>query len=863
MMEVATPVKEGGPAFGIGAPVVLGSAASGVLFWRRPACWLVTGLLLSGSAVTAYLQWADVPGLAGLLPAFLALLAVGAFAFAAWTAGKLAGRDRAANMMSAAASVAPEADLLIAGDGRLIHVDSRFGRFFFLLGELSEPLDSIARALSGDADSSAAFARLRASAASGRPDTAEVRIDADRAEWRRLSVSPIPGEFGAALWRVADITARRDAETARQQREEMLADVLDHLPVGFFSADADGAILSMNQVLADWLGLSADEIEQKGRKFSDYVVSVDRSEPLPDGLAEDEGMLALYGPDLHGKVTLHGRSRGGRRGETFSAYLIQSQRVDDHGEFLYSRSVVLRDLLPAQAANAANAQRRERHWLFEDAPVGIAMLDLDGNVTEANRAFFKLLGLHHDAVVGRPLADRIAKEDRDDVAAQLSKVVMGTSRAAHLDVQMPAPHQGEIVASVYASRIEDENEEVIGLILHFIDATEQKHLELQFAQSQKIQAVGQLAGGVAHDFNNLLTAMIGFCDLLLERHGPEDPSFEELMHIKQNANRATNLVRQLLAFSRKQKLQPVLMDVNESLLDMSNLLRRLLGENLELNMEPGRDLSLVKADPGQFDQIIINLAVNARDAMPGGGTVTIRTSSVILDRSVERGAELMPPGGYILIEVIDTGSGIAKENLERIFEPFFSTKEVGAGTGLGLSTVYGIVHQSGGFIFVDSAPGHGTTFSIYLPDYDGASGAEAVPGHGRAAPVADADLTGTGTVLLVEDEDAVRLFGARALRNKGYRVLEASNGERALDVINGNDEQIDLIVSDMVMPGMDGQTLVRLVRHELPDVKVILMSGYTEDLYAEEISRDPSIHFLPKPFTLKGLAGKVKDVLGR
>jgi two-component system cell cycle sensor histidine kinase/response regulator CckA len=357
--------------------------------------------------------------------------------------------------------------------------------------------------------------------------------------------------------------------------------------------------------------------------------------------------------------------------------------------------------------------------------------------------------------------------------------------------------------------------------------------------------------------------MIGFSDLLLARHGPDDPSFADIMQIKQNANRATNLVRQLLAFSRKQTLKPVVLDPAEALSDLSNLLGRLIGPKIELRMEHGRDLGLVLVDRGQFDQVVINLAVNARDAMPGGGTLTIRTSDAVLDAPVRRGPDLVPAGKYLLIEIADTGVGIPKENLERIFEPFFSTKDAGAGTGLGLSTVHGIVHQTGGFIFVDSAVGEGTTFSIYLPVHEGAPVAAAAKASLAPAGAQEGDLTGAGTIVLVEDEDAVRLFGARALRNKGYRVLEAANGEAALDVVNGAlgaGETLDLILSDVMMPGMDGPTLVRLVRQEIPAIKIILMSGYAEDV-AETMARDASVHFLAKPFTLAGLAGKVKEVM--
>ncbi len=372
-----------------------------------------------------------------------------------------------------------------------------------------------------------------------------------------------------------------------------------------------------------------------------------------------------------------------------------------------------------------------------------------------------------------------------------------------------------------------------------------------------------MAGGVAHDFNNLLTAMIGFCDLLLLRHKPGDQSFSDIMQIKQNANRAANLVRQLLAFSRQQKLQPRILNITDVLAELSNLLRRLIGENIELKMTHGRDLGLIKVDQGQLEQVIINLAVNARDAMSGGGRLTIQTSNVSTNEPTRREHEEMPPGEYVAIEVLDTGTGIPKENLARIFEPFFSTKEVGSGTGLGLSTVYGIVRQTGGFIFVDSAPGEGAKFTIYLPRHQAAKAAAAVTAEAEseARERSAGDLTGTGTILLVEDEDAVRVFSARALRNKGYQVLEARSGEAALSVLNSETNRIDLLVSDVVMPHMDGPTLIRHVRDKRPDMKVIFISGYTEDKFRDQIDAGEHIHFLPKPFSLKQLAGKVKEVL--
>ena len=387
-------------------------------------------------------------------------------------------------------------------------------------------------------------------------------------------------------------------------------------------------------------------------------------------------------------------------------------------------------------------------------------------------------------------------------------------------------------------------------------AAKAQRLEAQLAQTLRLQAVGQLAGGIAHDFNNLLTAMIGFCDLLLLRHRPGDQSFADVMQIRQNANRAAGLVRQLLAYSRRQTLQPRVISLSEVLAELAHLLRRLIGVNIDLKFEHGRDLYPVLADQGQLEQVVINLAVNARDAMPEGGTLTIRTANVTLAHPLTGTGEVVPAGDYVRIEVSDTGIGIPPDIIDRIFEPFFSTKPVGAGTGLGLATVYGIVKQSGGYVAIESAPGKGTTFTIYLPRH-----AERVVSlmrrDGEEEP---RDLTGAGTILLVEDEDAVRLFSARALRNKGYKVIEARSGRAALDIMSQSVEQIDLLITDVVMPEIDGPALAREVRSQRPDLRVIFISGYAESAFRSQADGVP-MNFLAKPFSLKQLAGKVKDVM--
>jgi two-component system cell cycle sensor histidine kinase/response regulator CckA len=467
-----------------------------------------------------------------------------------------------------------------------------------------------------------------------------------------------------------------------------------------------------------------------------------------------------------------------------------------------------------------------------------------------------MAGSARDIVIGNRLGELVAASDRAALIESLARTADGREASRSIDVRLAGPRERTL--SLYMSRLEPEGGAPGGLILHALDTTEQKQLEIQFSQSQKMQAVGQLAGGIAHDFNNLLTAMIGFCDLLLLRHRPGEHSFADIMQIKQNANRAANLVRQLLAFSRQQTLQPKVLNVTDVLAELSHLLRRLIGENIELHLAHGRDLWPVRCDQGQFEQVIINMAVNARDAMTAGGSLSIRTSNVTEAQSATYDEALLPRGNWVLIEVTDTGVGISKEIIGRIFEPFFSTKEVGSGTGLGLSTAYGIIKQTGGFIFVDSEPGQGTVFKVFLPRH--APGA-AAGDTAQAREGQKADLSGAGTVLFVEDEDPVRTFGVRALKNKGYTVLETKTGEAALEVMASADVRIDLLITDVVMPKLDGPSLIKEVRLRAPETKIICISGYAEEAFRKRLDQSQDIHFLPKPFSLNQLASKVKDVL--
>ena len=733
-------------------------------------------------------------------------------------------------------------------------------------GEGGQMFVDLSRSEKFDGDSTASEEEAAEEPTDGDEDTRaeDAKAPANDGACLRISVTAANARAGQMLWTVdgvdQSVLADRDAslllppEEPQQsfalsapQAPEMAANLpvaaaqggfehadqmIERLPVGVCGLDEDGRIIYLNRRLASWLGGEPEDFNDGTVELADLIV----------------------GDGVNGEVKF--KVAGG---EPIRCFVTHSINAPGTGP-VRSQAVVFPDPMPAHEWEHALAETERRvRWFFDESPLSIVLADMSGTVTDANRAFIVTAGQTHDKVVGRSILELIVPEDRDEVARYLSKAVMGMGKGGQIEARL-AGARG-VAAQIYLQRVAGRSGEAGALLLNFLDTTEQKNLEEQFAQSQKMQAVGQLAGGVAHDFNNLLTAMIGFCDLLLSRHGPGDPSFADIMQIKQNANRAANLVRQLLAFSRRQTLQPKIINITDALAEMSNLLRRLIGEKIDLKVSHGRDIGLVKVDPGQLDQVIINLVVNARDAMAGeGGTLTVQTSPEIIDEPTATGTEIIPPGDYIGIKVTDTGIGIPKENLTRIFEPFFSTKQRGEGTGLGLSTVYGIVKQTGGFIAVNSEEGKGTTFTIYLPRYE-ASEEELAETQAVIEETPSRDLTGTGAILLVEDEDAVRTFGARALRSKGYDVLEANNGDNALEVLNNTDKTIDLVISDVVMPGIDGPTLIRMLREQKPELKVIFISGYAEDTYRDELDEENGVHFLPKPFSLKDLATKVKEVL--
>ncbi len=510
-----------------------------------------------------------------------------------------------------------------------------------------------------------------------------------------------------------------------------------------------------------------------------------------------------------------------------------------------------RDLLLLPLGGAELSGLVPDHFL-DELPVALARLENGGRLTYANSAARQLIGerarpgaeiVELIEGLGRPISERLADTSRGRALgrSEIARSITGDGQEIFLQV-------------AFTRTVLDGAPSILAV---FSDATELKTLEAQFVQSQKMQAVGQLAGGVAHDFNNLLTAINGHCDLLLMRHEVADVEHGDLMQIRQNANRAAALVRQLLAFSRKQTLRPTVINLQDTLSELTHLLNRLLTDKVTLRIEHGPDLAPVRVDERQIEQVIMNLVVNARDAMPRGGEVRVTTRNVHLSRDLHRDRAAILKGDYVVIEVADSGHGIPEGKLNKIFEPFYTTKQVGEGTGLGLSTAYGIIKQTGGFIFADSTPGQGATFTIYLPAHDKI---EPVPPP-EPEVRRPRDLTGRGLVLLVEDEDPVRSFAARALRLRGYTVVEASSGEEALEILSDPGLHVDIMLSDVIMPGLDGPAWVREAQKARPDVKVIFMSGYAEDAFVGGDSGVPGSAFLPKPFTLNELTQRVKDQL--
>lgn len=492
-------------------------------------------------------------------------------------------------------------------------------------------------------------------------------------------------------------------------------------------------------------------------------------------------------------------------------------------------------------------------------PLGLAMTDRDGRFLFANTPFLRAAGIEEGGLPAYP-SDLVVREDKSALSDAVRRYGKGPAASGDMAVRLRTNAEDPVSLGLAGVRGLGE----AAVLLSLVDSSEETRLKRQVAQATKMQAVGQLAGGVAHDFNNVLTAIIGYCDLMLLRHTPGDSDYDDIQQILANSNRAASLTRQLLAFSRQQTLRPAVLQLPDTVSEVSQLMKRLLGEKIELRVRHDRDLGPVRADPQQLEQVIINLAVNARDAIQsrgdGTGRLSLSTRRVAASDVRKMASEIVPVDDYTVLVVQDTGGGIPPELLGKIFEPFFTTKEQGKGTGLGLSTVYGIVKQSGGFIFADNVPGaggkpDGARFTIYFPVHRGA-----VPRPPeREEEVAASDWAGGGRVLLVEDEDMVRAVAERALTRAGFTVTPTADGEEGLAAV-ANGGEFDLVVSDVVMPGMDGPAMARAIRKVRPEMPVLFMSGYAEEQLRGEIDI-ADMHFIAKPFSVQQISDKVGAIM--
>ncbi|HEY5226655.1 MAG TPA: ATP-binding protein [Methylovirgula sp.] len=791
---------------------------------------------------------------ATLVIGLLAVLAViGIFALFAYAIGFLqfAGQTARNDVTKLVCDSGLEGFIVTDGDGKILYANEAY--LTFAGARDASALKPVERLFAGTPDVSEAIYRLAQAAREGKRNDEELRLapplnGAGDVAWYRIKVRPLPfaNSKRAALWSVADVTRERERHENVFQELQHAIDFLDHAPAGFFSCDPSGDVSYMNATLANWLDYDLAQVGSGGLQLAAFVAGGGAALLTCVSGAPGEVLTEQFDIDFKR-----------RNGQSLPVRLLHRVAFGQDGTSVASRTLVLNRAPGEEPEEDLRAAEVRFARVFNSTPMAIAIVDKAGRIRRSNTAFAKLLpdALKGTETAARSLYAGVADADRAGLEAALLAAADSKSDIAPVDINLRGDRDRSARLFISASDEADGP----GATVYALETTELRKLQENFAQSQKMEAIGQLAAGIAHDFNNVLTAIIGYSDLLLANHRPTDPSFQDIMQVKQNANRAAGLVRQLLAFSRRQTLRPQVLQLGDVLSDLQMLVRRLVGEKIALDVRHGRDLWLVKADLNQFEQVIINLVVNACDAMPGGGRIEVRTRNVTPQDCPGFGEKVLVPADYVAIEVEDNGRGIPADLKEKIFEPFFTTKEVGKGTGLGLAMVYGIVKQTGGYVFCESTVGHGTCFRILLPRYAPVEGEEEAKKEVVKKPAAD--LTGHGTILLVEDEEAVRAFGARALSARGYTVLEAATGYEALEVVEANPGKIDLIISDVVMPEMDGPTMFGELRKRGVTAKVIFVSGYAEEAFAKNLPEGEEFGFLPKPFALKQLIETVKAAI--
>jgi two-component system cell cycle sensor histidine kinase/response regulator CckA len=822
---------------------------------------IVLVLLVAGGIVAVAIALMTI-GRAQAQPYILGLLAmlamVGLFSLFAYAAGIIRFADRAADDPVTGRIPDQAYDGLVVTDSRGHVVYSNAAYLAITGAPTSLDARPVERVFIGNPDVSEAVFRLLKAAREGKRQQEEVRIagtDGAQGRWLRMRVRPLGhGKRQAkhAVWSIEDITRDRERQEDVFQELQHAIEYLDHAPCGFFSVNPAGDLVYVNATLANWLDHDLAEIGSGGLKLTDIVSG--------DGASLLTSIVAVPGEVKTEVFDIDLRMRGGK---TMPVRLYHKLAFGADGVPGASRTLVISRARDERPDPQRAAEVRFMRF-FDHTPMAIATVDRSGAVVRANARFAKLAqSLSPDGTAGKSIFAAVSARDRHLLIAAINQAAEGQGDIPPVEAMLDGAK--ERWGQFFVTAVEEGERETEAAIVYLLETTERRALENQINQSQKMDMVGQLAGGIAHDFNNVLSAIMMANDFLLNAHKPTDPSFQDIMQIKQNATRAATLVRQLLAFSRRQTLRPQVLDLGDALSDLTMLLRRLIGEKVKLDLVHGRDLWPVKVDVSQFEQVIVNLAVNARDAMPDGGKLTVRTVNVTSEESGHLAYKGMPAADYVRIDITDTGTGIPADIVDKIFEPFFSTKEVGKGTGLGLSTVYGIVKQTGGFIYVDSEANEGTSFHIFLPRHHPELEVHPAAVNGAAKEPAEAkprtDLTGQGTILLVEDEEGLRSLNARGLRSRGYSVIEASNGIEAMEALEEKNGAVDLVVSDVVMPEMDGPTLLKEMRGRNPDLKIIFVSGYAEDAFEKSLPENQQFAFLPKPFTLSQLVAAVKETM--
>ena len=657
-----------------------------------------------------------------------------------------------------------------------------------------------------------------------------VEINAVRMDWEGRP---------ATLNFLSDITDRRSAEEALRESEERARLIFNTVPDSItITRVEDGRYILVNDYFCRLTGFLREETI--GRTVSDLNVFVnvqDRERFIRE--MREKGEITNF-EILYRK----------KDGSLFTS-LLSARPIQYAGEDCLV--AVVADISNRKQIEDALRQSEERYRLLVDNANEAILVIQGGMITFVNPQAIKIMNIEGRALTPQPFLDFIHPEDRETVLQRYQERLSGEVPPARYSFRLVDQEGKTIWVEINAVQIAWEGEPAA--LVFLTDITEKKQLEMQFLQSQKMEAVGRLAGGVAHDFNNLLTSILGHSDLMMMRLRPGDPLIGDIKEIIKAANRATDLTRQLLAFSRKQVMQPRILNLNGIISDMKKMLNRLIGEDITLETSLSPDLGQVLVDPGQIDQVIMNLVVNARDAMPKGGTLTIETGNALLDEVQVRSYMGAKPGAYVLLSVKDSGSGMSEELQSHIFEPFFTTKELGKGTGLGLSTVYGIVKQSNGYIRVDSRPGQGTVFKIFLPQQEGKAESGLKPERGKVS------LRGGETILLAEDNELVRGLTRSVLEHFGYQVLETKDGEEAGRMSKGYEGPIHLLLTDVVMPGISGRVLAEQLQISRPGIKILFMSGYSEEAVLLQGMQILGAHFLQKPFTPEELGLRVREIL--